>query len=222
MWYADDVKRRVHTIVLYLVLGALLNVAVAWAFALLPTGSGRAEYCLNPQAATPSEVLLVHSVGYSSLCNPRRFLPFLAPNFPEPTTFRGVAWWENEALDGGHDLFGIATGWPTRTLSAWREPARAGFDFEWGAVVAKGNSDMPIVIPLHPIFRNFAINAVFYAISIWLVVGCMISMRATARLRRGLCPRCAYPRENHAVCPECGTTHKRRMSERVAHAVPLA
>jgi hypothetical protein len=216
------VKRRVRTIAVYLVLGAMLNVAVAWAFALLPTGSGRAEYCMNPQASMPSEVLLIHHVGYSSLRDPIRVFLMLAPYEPEATRFRGPVWWDNTALVATHEPFAIATGWPLRTLSAWRVPVFASTNFTRGVVVTRSASGIPVVIPLHPIARNFAINTVFYAISIWLVVGCMISMRATARLRRGLCPRCAYPRENHIVCPECGTTHKRGISEPIAHALPPA
>ncbi len=213
-------KRRVRTIAVYLVLGAMLNVAVAWAFALLPTGSGRAEYCMNPQASIPSEVLLIHHLGYSSIRDPDRVFLMLAPHEQAATRFRGPVWWDNTALVAYHEPFAIAAGWPLRTLSAWRVPVFASTTFTRGVVVSRGTPGRPVVIPLHPIARNFAINTAFYALCLWGVVSRMRSMRATARSRRGLCPRCAYPRENHIVCPECGTTHKRGMSEPIAHALP--
>lgn len=221
-WYAGDVKRRLRLIPICLLLGAAINVAIAWAFALLPTGIGNVEYCTNPQAYRPSDILLIHYFGYSSMRDPIRVFLMVAPHKPEATRFRGPVWWDNSALVATREPFAIAAGWPLRTLSAWREPPDVGDAFVWGADLARGTASNPVVIPLHPIARNFAINTAFYAATLWGLVAGIGAMRSMRRTRRGLCPRCAYPRESHAVCPECGAKHNRKMTEPVPHALPPA
>ncbi len=54
--------------------------------------------------------------------------------------------------------------------------------------------------PLAPIWPAFAINTIFYATLLWLP----FVLRRFLRLKRGLCPKCAYPMGESAVCTECG------------------
>ena len=67
----------------------------------------------------------------------------------------------------------------------------------------------PRVFPVRPIWPGFAVNTVFYAVmvaSLWLLIrgGYFLAFRRFIRIRRGLCPRCAYPTGDSAVCSECG------------------
>ncbi len=59
-------------------------------------------------------------------------------------------------------------------------------------------------IPLRPIWPGFAVNTLFYAAILWLLIPGPFALRRFLRLRRGLCPKCAYPSGESAVCSECG------------------
>ena len=75
-------------------------------------------------------------------------------------------------------------------------------------MATRGNRD--VSIPLLPIWPGFAINTVFYAGIVWLLFAGPFVLRRWRRIRRGLCPKCAYdlrgtPRGAATACPECGT-----------------
>ncbi len=61
-----------------------------------------------------------------------------------------------------------------------------------------------IALPLLPILPGFLINTVFYAGILWLVIPGPFVLRRFLRVRRGLCPKCAYAIGESAVCTECG------------------
>ena len=60
------------------------------------------------------------------------------------------------------------------------------------------------VLPWRPLPLRFAFNTLFYATLLWLLIPGPFALRRFLRLRRGLCPKCAYPRGEAAVCTECG------------------
>ena len=69
------------------------------------------------------------------------------------------------------------------------------------------------LLPLRPIWPGFAINTVFYAFILWLLFalgGTPFALRRRRRIKRGLCPKCAYDLRGSATdsttCPECGAT----------------
>src|SRR5262245_36915851 len=49
------------------------------------------------------------------------------------------------------------------------------------------------VLPLMPLWPGFAINTVFYAAILWLLFAFPFALRRRRRIKRGLCPACAYP-----------------------------
>ena len=59
-------------------------------------------------------------------------------------------------------------------------------------------------MPLGPIPLGFAVNTLFYAALLWLLIPGPFALRRFLRVRRGLCPRCAYPIGESSVCTECG------------------
>ena len=59
-------------------------------------------------------------------------------------------------------------------------------------------------LPRGFIWPGFALNTVFYAATLWLLICGPFALRRFLRVRRGLCPKCAYPRGESAVCTECG------------------
>ncbi len=59
-------------------------------------------------------------------------------------------------------------------------------------------------LPTRPLWIGFAINTVFYAVIIWLLFTAPFALRRWRRVRRGLCSKCAYPVGASDVCTECG------------------
>ncbi len=59
-------------------------------------------------------------------------------------------------------------------------------------------------LPVRPIWPGFAINTIFYATLLWLLIPGTFALRRFLRLKRGLCPKCAYPMGGSSVCTECG------------------
>ena len=69
---------------------------------------------------------------------------------------------------------------------------------------------LPVTIyPLQPIAFGFAVNTLLYAASLWLLFAAPFVLRGRRRIRRGLCPACAYPIGDSAICTECGRRLKR-------------
>ena len=61
-----------------------------------------------------------------------------------------------------------------------------------------------LAVPLAPIRLGFAVNALFYAAVLWLLIPGSFVLRRFIRVKRGLCPKCAYPSGESDVCSECG------------------
>ncbi len=58
--------------------------------------------------------------------------------------------------------------------------------------------------PLRPIWPGFAVNTIFYAMLLWLLIPGPFVLRRFIRMKRGRCVRCGYPMGESAVCSECG------------------
>jgi len=104
----------------------------------------------------------------------------------------------------------IQSGWPwksfrhyatsTTDMNAWR----AQFTFRRSTRVASQESES-FLLPLTPIWKGFLYNSlVYFAILITLLFVPWL-LRRWIRLKRGLCPRCAYPIGVSERCSECGT-----------------
>jgi len=59
-------------------------------------------------------------------------------------------------------------------------------------------------VPLRPIWPGFALNTLFYAAVLWLLIPGPFVLRRFIRVKRGRCPACAYPMGQSDVCSECG------------------
>ena len=57
---------------------------------------------------------------------------------------------------------------------------------------------------MHPIWTGVALNTLLYAVLLWLAILGPFALRRVIRVRRGRCPKCAYPMGEGAVCSECG------------------
>ncbi|MGH9893632.1 MAG: hypothetical protein ACREA0_16925, partial [bacterium] len=106
-------------------------------------------------------------------------------------------------------------GWPFLSLAAhvkrngeigggavvptdWLAPDRQDMFMHWGQPEVRG------ILPMIPMFPQFAYGAGIYALLLWIPVTVGSRLRRWRRLHRGRCPACAYPMGTGALCTECG------------------
>ena len=180
---------------LFLILGAIVNVAVAWGYSGIMSYwcpvIGVFDTANHEQRAwwvknAPSEAGLI-AEGLSECWNRGAKVDWLYSFDESPTTVyakRAMAGWPAFALQG----------------SCWMTNG--------GKRVANRNAMMvgERVIPALPIWPGFAINAIFYAVVLWMLVAGPRSLNRKRRRMRGLCANCAYDLRGtpSGVCPECG------------------
>ena len=66
------------------------------------------------------------------------------------------------------------------------------------------------MLPLAILIPGFSFNTLFYAAILWLLICGPFVLRRFIRVKRGLCPACAYPMGDSAVCTECGKAVRKR------------
>jgi len=118
--------------------------------------------------------------------------------------YRGSGSFEVERIDCGFPFGSLRLErWKGDPMRSDLFPKSAGHD---------GWSFGDVAIPRHVLVLRTAINTVFYAVILWLLFalgGTPFALRRRRRIRRGLCPKCAYDLRGRGsdggVCPECGT-----------------
>lgn len=220
-------KRRLAIVAVFLLAGAAVNVAVAWGWAWSSPqgltqhgatwlddtwiwrvqtdpgpGHGRISWIVQsfpeaqrgaftllfgtrqapgPEASTPAESVIPR---WSKLQNP---------------TPVDVAGREVPGVLGGPEQH--AFGWPWLSLTYTRVLG----DVQ-GGIVLKPHR----VLPLAPLWLGMLANTILYASGLWLAwfVKALrpFTLLRRWRVRRGLCPACAYPMGTTDVCTECGAT----------------
>ena len=221
-------KRRLLIVAVFLLAGAVVNVGVAVAAwctircSLDPVGSGtfspadrsdRERWARHATDSWPQETnkltrLDRHSFGlrYRWIGTGTIFEVFGQKGDP-------VA---REAMlrAGRFEVIMVRIGWPANCLAldAWRwEPHYAKGPDGWPVLATKTvvhEHDGLLVfgksMPRHPLWPGFAVNTSFYAPLLWLLICGPFVLRRFIRVRRGLCPACAYSRGESDVCSECG------------------
>ena len=119
-----------------------------------------------------------------------------------------------EMGSGGRGLYrelGLCkTGWPLHCLQG-RVVRKQRSEGAWMSRGAPGRGRWHgRLVPYQPTWFGFAANTAFYAALLWLLIPGPFALRRFLRLRRGLCPKCAYPMGESAVCTECGDPLPRR------------
>ncbi len=216
-------RRRLLILAVFLLAGAVVNVAVAWGCA---RWSDWLEMTLLlTWGASPETSLDGPFPGAWRL----KDLPKSWPDKPTygVTTrsgwFRLVGQIACSDNGGGVALHERAFGLPTKSL-AYYELASSRRCWPWlrtrGALAnelryaigrpggsftsIRLSSSRRYPLPLRPIWLSFAINTLFYAAVLWLLIGGPFALRRFIRVRCGRCPKCGYPVGDSAVCSECG------------------
>ena len=206
-------KRWFTRLVVLLLLGAIVNVAVAWGCAtwIVPLKNDWAAW--QRQLGTPS--LRSDYRRWWATYAPSGFQkePVVAVRFANVcvthvSMWKPVAFTPEGTFD--HDLvLRIRAGLPLRAVegASWRAAGTPT------AGTPKVILDALVVLPanrlkilLRPVWPGFAINTVVYAAILWLLALAPFTARRMIRHRRGRCRKCGYDLRGDfsASCPECG------------------
>ncbi len=229
-------RRSLTKLVVFLLLGAIMNVAVAWGCSWVGYHQNRTaprliendfvwwfdRYSQSPVSA--DDIRWLGRLGWrgaqSSECI---VFELCLVDF----TTRGVqrrGFLEvprNAGCDMSIDYlwlpFAIQTrvGWPTRALSdkLWQQQyGNQLWQHSYGVRFPNLFGLFPPVenftVPLRPIWPGFAINTIFYAAILWMFTLGPSTARRFIRRKRGHCIKCGYDfsHAEHEVCSECGVT----------------
>jgi hypothetical protein len=183
------VKRRLLTILIFLLAGAVVNVAVAWTCALT----------IDPHLDSRPETVVATVSGhkFQRVIRWSRLGLVVEAYSRHPARKRCVA---------------QACGWPMLTL--WGEtkvpewdaggPRSDGITAPFVTIHAAARWAYSRALPFRPLWPGFAVNTLLYAAVLWPVLLGLLALLRFIRRRRGLCPACAYPMGEAAVCTECG------------------
>ncbi len=211
-------------IFVFLLLGAVVNVALAWGCVFANGDVSRRDHLYrlssDPDYFRVVSVTrragfsyLVESVPWRSSPKVRELLPF----------YPGTHWWRHwpmyQVQGHGH----IGCGWPMHTFGATLIPdpdvavvmaslsisprLRGGLASDEKKVTNPRTGKIPMILPYLPLWRGFVTNSLFYA----GLVGGAHALRAqwlrdrrVKRIQAGRCPACNHPRGTPPVCTECG------------------
>jgi hypothetical protein len=220
-------KRWTIRIFVFMLLGAIVNVAVAWALLSLryDTWSGDSEDDLLgywPEHEPVEDVLTQSAWGVCEVeVHHFDFTNVLLTH--ESVGTKAVPHWccvrhlPRNWTDGpdwySDTYFDTAWGWPTLSLHSCTQYGHvwnaAGDDTEAEPVRTHGgvltgwlDGDSwrrDYALPLIPIWPGFAINTVFYAAVLWMLFAAPFALRKWRRIRRGLCPKCGYDLRNRPM-----------------------
>ena len=133
----------------------------------------------------------------------------------------GVAWgfvlwpgsWSDPFVDRwvafGGPVSALRAGWPMRSMGAvWVDDPLLNPSHLGAVRFRRDGATHFDILALRPMSTGFAINTLFWAAVLWLVIPGPFALRRLIRRRRGLCPACGYDLRHgeHEACPECGVT----------------
>ena len=203
-------KRRLLKLGLLLLIGAIINVAVAWGcvrgdYQQREVDDGVPPSAMNAiERSAPRQWVMNRDSGW-------RWCSF------------GVVYDMADGslpVEGQIQLYGHAVGivpgpapesaailragWPMRSFqySMFGKVSFKNPPITYSNALSIGWGGWPL--PSAPLWPGFTINTIFYAAILWLLCAAPGFVRRRIRARRGQCPACAYPIGTSDVCTECG------------------
>ena len=203
-------RRIALTLALFLLLGAIINVAVAWSLALFKPM--RYQVSLNgmfePTTIPNWDVAVIPRWGAVFIyAQASDRMKREGPVDPAKIPQWSLAASPPSRVDAQRErsITEIAYGWPlvaSFSRESWPAPVEWGLRIPWFSKYDRRT------LPLRPFWPGFAINTIFYAAILWLLFAFTFALRRRMRAHRGRCVGCGYDLRGRAVesnaCPECG------------------
>lgn len=213
-------KRQARTILIFLLLGAIINVAVAW---MAPITMSITSSSIGLNEGEDDVLQDAYQSAWIRSMKSDRGLHVYATSgewnaFTTIITFDA----QDTIVPDPFPYVGIQVlraGWPLRACEGRRIAYLTSTDNTGNIIRVETFMAIPLssqriytndagIIPFGPLWPGFFANIVFYATVIWLLRMGVIVPRRFLRLRRGLCPDCAYDLRGappvSMQCPECG------------------
>jgi hypothetical protein len=209
-------KRRALHIIVLLLLGAIVNVAVAWGCFCACQGSkpqsdhdtatvmrALSKYTPTGWTMIPSTCQRMDAFGVQAMAAFGKFgseVPIATDEYFER----------------------VVVGWPTPSL---QRTALITNNLTWKSPYKDAIRIGRLHYPIRPLAVGTSVNTIFYAAILWGMFAVPLALRRRRRLKRGLCPACAYPIGASPVCTECGAKLPLPPGEgrgEGAHGSPLA
>lgn len=193
-------RRTVVQLVVYLLLGVLINLTIAWGCAILLPGEGDwPTYEGSWASGEKAEEYLRRTLGK---------IHHIPEDYPASSSSeRGFGWTRSQA-DVGHVYGGgmVSAGWPLRTLrgAVFVVGGPTGSEDVVHALLLPAGASERTLFPLHPLWLGMITNSLLYAGIPWFCARRATACRKSLRLRRGLCPGCGYAIGESLTCSECG------------------
>jgi hypothetical protein len=198
-------KCRPFKLCAFLLLGAIVNVAVAWGCAIRTQQDGywlgrRHAKCSS--APWPAPVPLAWPTAANDVCivdvmGATRVIAWFRPASEDEV------YYEQCVLTAGLPLRAVGQVQEMGTVQfGWTDADRASVPQAWreAVVLKRGAAGLPV----HPLWPAFALNTLVYGAICWPLFATPFTLRRQLRRRRNLCPHCAYPIGTNEVCTECG------------------
>ena len=241
-------KKHLTTVAIFLLAGAVVNVAVAWGCAawarpkavnLVTLSSREVRWLYRRGFVIPDRLREMTPEDRARVFQAKRWS--FSDHSQTEVSGDGVTW-HFVTADSLHERGDVVLPIPAMLVSAG-VPAKSmagGFSWPrsdglffpgkpanlWDFTFYSTLWDVPITgalglssrpIPLISQWPGFLINMLFYGTLLWLLVSGPFVIRRSVlgrqRLAQGLCPKCAYPMGESAVCTECGRDLPKRVRE---------
>lgn len=203
-------KRRIaRRVVLFLILGAIVNVGVAWWGAAMMPFRNHSNHRPTGAGPWPIDVPEDWPPSVDGIANDWALVTWIMVAGEERHSTG-----HNRSAPN-HHVNVFEAGWPMRSLRTWTISAppyetsddrdhktRMGIDAAEIVPFFQNRSRLPV--PLQPIPLGFTLNTLFYASIFFFPSAGICKLKQHRRLRRGLCPHCAYDLAGITNCPECG------------------
>jgi hypothetical protein len=218
--------QRLFKLLLFVLAGAIINVAVAWGCAVFVKfpRDGRTLKYGNDEFGDPFVATTRRGFGH---LRESRLPGRLKEGLTAPRRYEERV--DFEWLDSGRRGCTIFVGWPMLALTCRNDremvmlhfPGADGLAADGdpsGSLIGgiplppgpdSGPWDMWRALPYTPIYAGFAINTIFYAAIVWVLFAVPGVVRRRVRRKRGQCAACGYSLRGTPdieKCPECGAT----------------
>jgi hypothetical protein len=215
-------KRRVMLMIVCLVLGAVVNIAVAWSCAIwsrpnpadaiaLPVGlSADIWNRIAPEAWQQEVDEVDQQPNFSSGGGRQESFGIEIDTVSYAVQGRRLNGGVNDWRLRVWTVFEVRTGWPLRTTRAFGADSSDDGKLATAlAVVTPVNIDWISlnrgqVLPCGPLWPGLLANTIFYAAIVWLIIRGPLEIRRRWWQFRGCCQACGYPIGSSPVCTECG------------------
>ena len=223
------VKRCLTKLVVFLLLGAVLNVAVAWGCAVLVdisipednvglTDLNGPQWLFGSRDRLGMTQLFMRPRWYDQYHDPRALFAGSVPYWSKASERPDPRDRDQRFAPKNFLRYETAGGWPARSMMWFTETTDTawvgGVDRrapQWCIELSPDTSRSRASLqrrglPLLPIWPGFVINTLLGATVLWLAMLAPITLRRHIRRKRGNCIKCGYDlrRDLSRGCPECG------------------